>query len=141
MQDVPAPPPRLLLIGAAEQAWPLAQGMAATHRAEVSALAPREAVCDRADARAIAIELTLRRRGGDDGTDTATRTRVPVGTSLAEAERDLILRTLMRCNGNRTAAADVLGISVRTMRNKLRLFLEEGLPVTAAPSQPREGRA
>lgn len=42
-----------------------------------------------------------------------------VGRKLEDVERDLILKTLARCGGNRTWAADILGISVRTLRNKL----------------------
>ncbi|MCX8089320.1 MAG: sigma-54 dependent transcriptional regulator [Verrucomicrobiae bacterium] len=38
---------------------------------------------------------------------------------LAEIEKRYILQVLERCNGNRTRAAEKLGISVRTLRNKL----------------------
>ncbi|HEX7510553.1 MAG TPA: sigma-54 dependent transcriptional regulator, partial [Chitinivibrionales bacterium] len=41
------------------------------------------------------------------------------GISIAEAERELIVRTLEHCNQNRTKAAQFLGISIRTLRNKL----------------------
>ncbi|MBI2421830.1 MAG: sigma-54-dependent Fis family transcriptional regulator [Candidatus Hydrogenedentes bacterium] len=41
------------------------------------------------------------------------------GTTVAEAERALIYVTLEHCNQNRTSAAEMLGISVRTLRNKL----------------------
>ncbi|MBU3078675.1 helix-turn-helix domain-containing protein [Sphingomonas quercus] len=55
-----------------------------------------------------------------------------VGRSVADVERALILGTLARCRGNRTSAATILGISVRTMRNKLRSFIEDGVPVSPA---------
>lgn len=42
-----------------------------------------------------------------------------VGRKLDEVERDLILSTLARCGGNRTWASEILGISVRTLRNKM----------------------
>ncbi|HNY27613.1 MAG TPA: sigma-54 dependent transcriptional regulator [Candidatus Sumerlaeota bacterium] len=42
--------------------------------------------------------------------------------TLEEMEKRLILRTLDRVNGNRTRAADLLGVSVRTIRNKLNLY-------------------
>ena len=42
-----------------------------------------------------------------------------VGRKLDDVERDLIMGTLTRCGGNRTWAADILGISVRTLRNKM----------------------
>lgn len=52
-----------------------------------------------------------------------------VGEAIADVERELILQTLHRCGGNRSAAAVMLGISVRTMRNKLRSFLADGTAV------------
>ena len=48
-------------------------------------------------------------------------------TTLAEMERRLILRTLREEGGNRTRTAQRLGISVRTLRNKLRQYREQGL--------------
>jgi DNA-binding NtrC family response regulator len=42
-----------------------------------------------------------------------------VGRTVADMEKDLILHTLEHCGQNRTRAADVLGISIRTLRNKL----------------------
>ena len=56
-----------------------------------------------------------------------------VGRTVAEVERALILQTLAHCRGNRTSASSILGISVRTMRNKLRSFIEDGIPVLPAP--------
>lgn len=55
-----------------------------------------------------------------------------VGRSMEEVERALILGTLERCGGNRTSASAILGISVRTMRNKLKAFQGEGYPVVPA---------
>ena len=49
---------------------------------------------------------------------------------LAEVEQELILNTLVVCHGNRTQTADILGISIRTLRNKLRLYLDRGIEVT-----------
>jgi len=48
-------------------------------------------------------------------------------TTLAEMERRFILRTLREEGGNRTRTAQRLGISVRTLRNKLRQYREQGL--------------
>jgi len=53
-----------------------------------------------------------------------------VGHTVAEVERDLILQTLKHCLGNRTHAANVLGISIRTLRNKLNEYAADGLPVS-----------
>lgn len=52
-----------------------------------------------------------------------------VGKTVAEVERDLIIGTLEHCLGNRTHAANILGISIRTLRNKLKLYTEHGIAV------------
>jgi two-component system, response regulator FlrC len=52
-----------------------------------------------------------------------------VGRTVADVERDLILDTLQHCLGNRTHAANILGISIRTLRNKLQQYREEGVAV------------
>ena len=57
-------------------------------------------------------------------------TRKLVGRTVADVERDLILDTLNHCLGNRTHAANILGISIRTLRNKLRDYGQAGLNVT-----------
>ncbi len=62
--------------------------------------------------------------------------RTLVGMTVAEVERDLILDTLDHCLGNRTHAANILGISIRTLRNKLKLYTEDGVAVPL----PRETR-
>ncbi|MBI2890491.1 MAG: sigma-54-dependent Fis family transcriptional regulator [Nitrospirae bacterium] len=49
----------------------------------------------------------------------AGNTEVQVGQSIDQVERALILKTLDSVSGNRTKAANILGISVRTLRNKL----------------------
>ena len=56
-------------------------------------------------------------------------TRHLVGRTVAEVERDLILETLKHCLGNRTHAANTLGISVRTLRNKLNEYAAQGAPI------------
>lgn len=47
-----------------------------------------------------------------------------VGVSLDDVERELILKTLESESGNRTNTAEILGISVRTLRNKLAQYGE-----------------
>jgi len=47
---------------------------------------------------------------------------VPIGTSLDEAEKQLILRTLAAQDNNKTRAAQVLGISLKTLHNKLKAY-------------------
>jgi len=57
-----------------------------------------------------------------------------VGKTVAEVEQDLILDTLDHCLGNRTHAANILGISIRTLRNKLKLYSDQGVDIPA-PNQ------
>lgn len=52
---------------------------------------------------------------------------LPVGTPLAEVERRMILCTLEKTDGDRTRAAHLLGISRKTLHNKLRSYRENGL--------------
>ncbi len=54
-----------------------------------------------------------------------------IGATVGEIERELVLQTLARCDGNRTRAARVLGVSVRTLRNKIRLYSADGIDVPA----------
>ena len=49
-----------------------------------------------------------------------------VGKTVSEVERELIINTLGHCLGNRTHAATILGISIRTLRNKLKQYNSEG---------------
>ena len=66
-----------------------------------------------------------------------TVTRAFVGRTVADVERDLILETLQHCLGNRTHAANILGISIRTLRNKLNEYAGDGVPVP--PSKAASG--
>ena len=76
-----------------------------------------------------------------DGTVLAPET-LPAGLmlppsphgSLWEMERDLIFKTLARVKENRTHAAKELGISIRTLRNKLREYRGMGYPVEVEKS-------
>ena len=45
-----------------------------------------------------------------------------IGTPIEQVERALVLATLEACNGNKTAAARLLGISIRTMYYKLERY-------------------
>lgn len=69
--------------------------------------------------------------------DTSKATWALVGRRLADVERDLILDTLCFCLGNRTRAAKMLGVSIRTMRNRLKEFASDGL--TVPPTDQRQG--
>jgi len=64
-----------------------------------------------------------------------------VGRTVADVERDLILETLKHCLGNRTHAANILGISVRTLRNKLAVYAADGVFVPPPNSGEVRGAA
>ncbi len=56
--------------------------------------------------------------------DTIT---LPVGTPIDEVERQMIIRTLQKTDNNKTRAAELLQISIKTLHNKLRGYRERGL--------------
>ncbi len=58
-----------------------------------------------------------------------TATRSFVGQTVAAMEQQLIIDTLEHCLGNRTHAANILGISIRTLRNKLKEYNDAGVSV------------
>jgi len=53
---------------------------------------------------------------------------VQAGVTIRDMERALIEKTLLHVRGNRTEAAQLLGISIRTLRNKLHTY-ESGMPL------------
>jgi DNA-binding NtrC family response regulator len=56
--------------------------------------------------------------------DTIT---LPIGTPIEELERQMIVRTLQKTKNNKTRAAELLGISLKTLHNKLNLYRDRGL--------------
>ncbi len=64
-----------------------------------------------------------------------------LGQSLVELEKAAILQTLAHCGGNRTYAADILGISSRTLRSKLQQYTAEGCAEIAPPVRRPSGSA
>lgn len=54
---------------------------------------------------------------------------IKAGSTIAEMERELILSTLANVDWNRTRAAEMLGITVRTLRNKLNEYREAGISI------------
>ena len=59
-----------------------------------------------------------------------------VGQTVAGVEQQLIIDTLSHCLGNRTHAANILGISIRTLRNKLKEYTEAGITVPRRRAPP-----
>ena len=64
--------------------------------------------------------------------DDVSDSKPTVGQTVAGMERKLIIDTLKHTFGNRTTAANILGISIRTLRNKLKQYQEEGFDVPPA---------
>ena len=65
--------------------------------------------------------------------DTIT---LPVGTPIDEVERQMIIRTLQKTDNNKTRAAELLQISLKTLHNKLRGYRERGLLNEVELSRP-----
>ena len=55
-----------------------------------------------------------------------------VGTSLEASERTLILATLAQCGGDKKRAAQILGVSLKTLYNRLHLYAGTQTPATTA---------
>jgi DNA-binding NtrC family response regulator len=66
------------------------------------------------------------------GASAGERADTQVGKTVSEVERELIIDTLSHCLGNRTHAATILGISIRTLRNKLKQYNDDGFSVPSA---------
>src|SRR5260370_34812965 len=58
-----------------------------------------------------------------------------VGLPISVVERDLILETLAETHGNRTVSARLLGVSVRTLRNKISEYSAEGFHIPRQESR------
>ena len=61
---------------------------------------------------------------GTPAPDRANVVVLPVGTTLDDGERELILRTLQSVNNNKTRAAEILGTTPKTLHNKARRWRE-----------------
>ncbi len=73
--------------------------------------------------------------------DDADSIRVGVGTTVGEAERLLILKTLESTNNNKTRAAEVLGISLKTLHNKLKEYGSSGADGASRAEKEEESAA
>lgn len=68
---------------------------------------------------------------------TAEYVQVPVGTSIADMERAMIMATLKRCGGNKTRTAAMLGVSLKTLYNRLNAY--RALDMADLPGEHMEG--
>ena len=71
------------------------------------------------------IPPTVREATRDDATTPTTQSGPPIAGSMDDAERTMIDAALERCRGNRTKAAEQLGISRRTLHRKLNRYADE----------------
>jgi len=69
---------------------------------------------------------------GPEPGDSGDVLDVRVGISIAEAERRLTLATLRSCGGKKDVAAKVLGISLKTLYNRLNLYRAQGQSIAEA---------
>ena len=69
------------------------------------------------------------RLDGDIGEEGGMESLDNISLTLRQMEKELILRRLNRTGGNRTRAAEMLGISVRTLRNKINQYRTEGAAI------------
>ncbi len=84
---------------------------------------------DKIDTGAIMLTESAGTNGGIAQSTGGGEAQSLVGRTVADVERDLIIDTLQHCIGNRTHAATILGISIRTLRNKLKLYGNQGFAV------------
>jgi DNA-binding protein Fis len=75
-------------------------------------------------------------RSADLSLDEIEHVRKLVGQTIAAVECGLICETLAWWGGNRTHTANILGISIRTLRNKIHLYEHMGISL-AAPTSGR----
>lgn len=111
---------------------PMSQNMAST-----IAQAPVQTDVERKKAAASAAAGAYANASGgfEKGIGT-TNPQDMVGRTVSDVEKELILSTLNYCKGNRTHAAGILGISIRTLRNKLKEYKD-----TLAEAEPQAQEA
>ena len=74
-------------------------------------------------AAAVSVPIVAPAPSGNGGAaDTGDVVSLPIGTSMDHAEREMIRTTLLHTSGNKTRAAKILGISLKTMHNKVKKF-------------------
>jgi DNA-binding NtrC family response regulator len=64
-------------------------------------------------------------RAPTKGPNDLTSIKFPIGTTVDAMERELILQTLSATGNNKTRAAELLGVSLKTLHNKLKEYGSE----------------
>jgi len=77
--------------------------------------------------------------GADSASASEAYVEIPIGTSLAEADRRLILATLRQCSGVRKISAELLGISLKTLYNRLEEYRRHTPDEPFAEPAPPQG--
>jgi DNA-binding NtrC family response regulator len=83
------------------------------------------------DTEELASQIEVTRVENDE---TETSLKIKLGMSLAEVEKLLILQTLKSVNGSQKKAAEILGVSTRTLRNKLNEYKQLTSDLSKAPN-------
>lgn len=91
------------------------------------------ATSDAIDTAAVPLQISLAKPV------TGSSVTIPFGTSLAEADRQLILATLEQCGGVKTRAAEILGISLKTLYNRLVEYGEDAKSQAAENDEATSG--
>ncbi|MDK2791473.1 MAG: two-component system, NtrC family, response regulator AtoC [Deferribacteres bacterium] len=73
------------------------------------------------------LKMTQHLSPDEDKAESSSHFKVDTGMTISQMEQELILKTLREVGGNRTKAAEILGITVRTLRNKLNEYREKGI--------------
>jgi len=108
-----------------------------THRTAVVAPLRRPVTGDRIDPDSLPLRgLAVATPSAASGTSVGP---LPVGSSIAEVEQQLILATMEHCGGDKKQAAETLGISLKTLYNKLGSYGETKKrgPASVAPNPLR----
>ena len=67
----------------------------------------------------VALDLQPLRAAELTGAEECESVQIPIGTTLADTEHEMLLATLRHCGGNKRRTAQILGVSVKTIYNKL----------------------
>ncbi|MEO7773134.1 MAG: sigma-54 dependent transcriptional regulator [Steroidobacteraceae bacterium] len=87
---------------------------------------------DELDLRAALVPVTADGcESGGAGTPDRDRIRVTVGMTLAQVERAMVIATLKRCGGNKTRTAAMLGVSLKTLYNRLNEYRAANIAMQA----------
>jgi DNA-binding NtrC family response regulator len=89
----------------------------------------------------VALDLQPIRQSAFAGIERHESVQIPIGTTLADAEHEVLLATLKHCGGNKRRTAEMLGVSVKTVYNKLVERRARSTSAEAGSASARKGAA